>query len=153
MEGYLNSHQDTEAIYYLNKVGRETVGAKKAVTRTAQTWHTLMRNDIYIHYHCPEVWANEFLINTPGLKFVADAVFLVEDQHYFLEVDNQQKMNANKDKLNNYFRFKSTELWQNKNNGSFPLILFYTLSATRKSQLQELNPGLDLKVLTKKDLL
>lgn len=153
MDAYLNKFMDAEAVYYLNKVGRNTVGAEKIVTKNAQCQHTLMRNDIYIHFHCPEWWCSEYQIQTPDVSLIADAVFFSQNRYYFLEVDNQQKMTANKDKLFRYNTFKCSGLWQKNNNGSFPILLFYTLSEYRKSQLRELNPGLDLAIMTKKDLL
>ena len=152
MEPYLLSYIDSEQIYYLNKAGREAVGASKVITRNAQAKHTLMRNDIYIHFGCPEYWESELPIKTQGLHFIPDAVFVSNSKCYFLEVDNLQKMNANKNKLENYLKFKNTGLYQRQNNGAFPTLLFYTLTESRKAQLQELNPGLDLKVFTKKDL-
>jgi hypothetical protein len=151
MDPYLNSFRDIEQIYYLNKAGRDKVGAEKVITRNAQFKHTLMRNDIYIKYGCPEVWRNEFELKTKEFRFVADAIFKVGEAQYFLEVDNQQKMKANKKKLENYLRFKNTASWQ-KYNKSFPTLIFYTVTEVRKAQLQEMNPGLDLVVFTVADL-
>lgn len=148
----MNSFRDTEQVYYLNKAGRERVGAIKAIAKSSQYKHTLMRNDIYTHYGCPELWENEFTIQTEELHFVTDALFMVKDRQYFLEVDNQQKMQENKKKLNNYFLFKNTQRVQDKNNGLFPTLIFYTVTETRKAQLLELNPGLDLIVYTIQDL-
>lgn len=152
MDTYLNSFRDAEQVYYLNKVGRERVGAIKAIAKNSQYKHTLMRNDIYTHYGCPEMWENEYPIKTEELYFVTDALFMVDGIHYFLEVDNQQKMQENKKKLNNYYLFKNTQLVQSKNNGTFPTLIFYTVTETRKAQLLELNPGLDLIVYTIQDL-
>lgn len=139
-------------IYYLNKNGRLAIGADKVVSKSSQYKHTIMRNDIYIHFNQPKLWQNEFSIKTPDMHFYADAVFKADNRDYFLEVDHKQKMTANKHKLNSYFRFKNTGLWQLKHSGTFPILLFYTLSETRKSQLQEMNPGLELLVYTTKDL-
>lgn len=149
---YLNSFRDIEQIYYLNKAGRDKVGALKTIAKTSSYKHTLMRNDIYVKYSCPKAWQNEYVLKADGLHFIADSVFMQEGQMYFLEVDNQQKMMENKKKLENYKRFKDTGLWQNKNGGTFPTLVFYTVSQTRKAQLQELNPGLNLLVYTVEDL-
>jgi outer membrane receptor for Fe3+-dicitrate len=151
MDLYLNSFIDAEMVYYLNKKGREKVGAEKIVTRNQQCKHTLMRNDIYIKYGCPKDWRNEFPIKTKELNFIADAVFQVGEKQYFLEVDNQQKMRANKKKLENYLMFKEVGNWL-KYHKSFPTLIFYTVTEARKAQLQELNPGLDLIVFTVADL-
>lgn len=128
------------------------MGSSKVIAKTSSYKHTLMRNDMYVHFKCPEAWQNEYVIHAEGLHFIADSVFLQEGQMYFLEVDNQQKMMENKKKMENYKRFKDMELWQNKNGGTFPTLVFYTASQTRKAQLQELNPGLDLLVYTVGDL-
>ena len=151
MDPYLNSFRDIEQVYYLNKKGREKVGAEKVVTRNVQCKHTLMRNDVYIKYGCPKDWRNEFIVKTEEVNFIADAVFLVDGLQYFLEVDNQQKMRANKKKLENYYMFKELGNWQ-KYHKSFPTLIFYTVTEARKAQLQELNPGLDLLIFTVADL-
>lgn len=152
---YLNSFQDVEKIYYLNKAGRARTGATKVINKTVQYKHTLMKNDIYLFFSCKElIWRDEFTINcdVEG-SFVADACFIINGQYYFLEVDHKQKMSTNIHKLNRYFRFMKTERWQKNNkSGTFPILLFYTASENRKVQLQEANPGLDLQVITTTDL-
>lgn len=111
-----------------------------------------MRNDIYIHFDKPKLWSNENVIEAQGIKVIPDALFSVKGVQYFLEVDRLQKMNTNLEKLKQYKRFKDTGLWQKRNMGKFPIILFYTTKDSRKYQLQESNPGLDLQILTTKDL-
>jgi hypothetical protein len=63
-----------------------------------------------------------------------------------------QKLNVNIEKLNKYKRFRDTNMWQMYNGGKFPVILFYVTKDSRKHQLMEKNPGLELLVLTKEDL-
>jgi hypothetical protein len=100
------------------------------------------------------MWQNEYPIPTPEFRIVTDAVFSVNGTQYFLEVDRLQKMNANIEKLKLYKRFKDMELWQKRNGGRFPIVLFYTEQTTRKHQLNESCPdGLHLQVLSKKDLI
>lgn len=152
MEQYLNHFQDREMVYYLNKKGRELVGSTKIINKTLQFHHTLMRNDIYIHYNCPKQWRNEYTIVYPPHKIIADAVFRADGKDYFLEVDHLQKMGANKEKINLYKGFKESQLWQNRNNGMFPTLLYYTSSESRRNPLLELGNGLDFVVFTKKDL-
>lgn len=154
MKEYLNHFRDGENIYYLNKKGREITGARKELSKAHQYEHILMRNDIYIHFRCPVHWRHEFPIVFDDVKFVADAVFQVGNQQYFLEVDRLQKMNSNFHKLKQYKRFKDSGLWQKKNEGRFPSVLFYTVTDSRKAQLLESNPSeLHLEVMTRKDLL
>lgn len=111
-----------------------------------------MRNDIYAHFESPKLWQNEYVIPTTEFKIVTDAIFSIKGVQYFLEVDRMQKMNHNTEKLNQYKRFKEMELWQKKNGGRFPIVLFYTDKESRKHQLSSLNPGIDLIVYTKEDL-
>jgi hypothetical protein len=153
LESYTNHFRDIENVYYLNKRGRELVGCEKVVAKTLQYQHTLMRNDIYIHFGNPKLWQNEYMIPTPEFSIVTDAIFSVNRVQYFLEVDRMQKMNQNLEKLKKYYRFKQMELWQKHNGGKFPIVVFYTTKESRKNQLIESNPGLDLLVHTKEDLL
>lgn len=151
MDQWLNCFQEKEAVYYLNKAGRERVGSTKVISKTSIYAHTLMRNDIYCHYR-PKVWQNEYEIKVQDVHIISDAVFRIKEKFYLLEVDNQQKMAANKEKLEAYLKFKNTGIWQKNNQGLFPTILFYTQSDYRKAQLKEYNPGLPLSIITKKDL-
>lgn len=136
-------------MYYLNKRGRDLVGCKKVVQKTPNFLHTIMRNDVYIYFNCPKKWVNEF--QTP--EIVPDAVFEANGVQYFLEVDRLQKMNVNIEKLKTYKKLKDSGMWQMQNNGKFPIVLFYTTKDSRKYQLIESNPGIQLQVLTKGDLI
>lgn len=129
------------------------VGSNKVLNKTMNYQHTLMKNDIYVHYGMPKEWRNEFPIMSSRGNFVTDAVFQAEGKQYFLEVDRFQKMNKNTEKLKKYKGFCDTGVWQRHNNGEFPTLVFYTITESRKHQLQELNPGLELILYTKKDLL
>ena len=141
-----------ENVYYLNKKGRELVGCDKVVVKTLQYKHTLMRNDIYIHFECPKMWQSEYVVPTPDFKIITDAVFSVDGVQYFLEVDYTQHMSQNMKKLNYYKEFKDMGLWQKRNGGRFPVVLFYTAKDSRKAQLNLKNPGIELLVYTKEDL-
>jgi hypothetical protein len=141
-----------ENVYYLNKLGRELVGSTKVVQKTLQWEHTVMKNDIYIHFDKPKLWSNENPIVTPEFTLVPDAIFSVKGQQYFLEVDREQKMKTNIEKLLQYKRFKDMELWQKRNGGRFPIVIYYTSKEIRKHQLTESNPGIELLTLSKKDL-
>jgi hypothetical protein len=152
LEKYLNHFREVENVYYLNKLGRELVGSTKVVQKTLQWEHTVMKNDIYIHFDKPKLWSNENPIVTPEFTLVPDAIFSVKGQQYFLEVDREQKMKTNIEKLLQYKRFKDMELWQKRNGGRFPIVIYYTSKEIRKHQLTESNPGIELLTLSKKDL-
>lgn len=152
LEPYVSAmRRADDSIYFLNKTGRERVGSEKIITKSTPYHHILLRNDIYCHYK-PLMWKNEYEIKIKDFHIISDAVFMLKDKHFLLEVDNEQKMSVNKEKLDNYFRFMESGIWQKSNKGTFPTILFYVLSDYRKARLEECNPGIPLKVLTKKDL-
>ena len=148
LEDYTNHFRDLENVYYLNKKGRELVGSKKVVAKTPNYLHTLMRNDIYIHFKQPKLWVSEYKVHAPAGIFIADALFSVDGTQYFLEVDRLQKMSENYNKLKRYKEFGEAGLWQKVHGGRFPIILFYTDKDKRKQQLIEKNPGISLQVLT-----
>jgi hypothetical protein len=152
LEKYTNRFLLNEYVYYLNKEGRGLLGSEKVVTKSLQVEHTLMRNDIYIHYGCPKLWQNEYKVPNPEFIIVPDAIFSVKGTQYFLEVDRLQKMKKNIDKLEKYKRFKDMGLWQKKNMGRFPVVLFYTEKESRKVHLMQNNPGIELLVYTKEEL-
>ncbi|MFL6558599.1 MAG: replication-relaxation family protein [Bacillus sp. (in: firmicutes)] len=152
LQTYIQHFRENENIYYLNKAGRELVGCEKTITKTPHFHHTIMRNDVYIHFGCPKIWQNEFKIPNPEFTIIPDAVFNSKGTQYFLEVDHMQKMKKNIEKLNKYKRFKDMNLWQKKNMGRFPVVLFYTEKDSRKAQIIQANPGIELLVYTKEDL-
>jgi hypothetical protein len=136
-------------VYYLSKAGRERVGAKEAFTKNSSFRHTLMRNDIMIHYGMPVQWKNEVSYPIGDTTFSPDAGFAANGKQYFLEVDHLQKMNANAHKYKNYMELK--QLWS-VHQGAFPTLIWYTETELRRNQLSELNPGLSVLIYTKKDL-
>jgi hypothetical protein len=111
-----------------------------------------MRNDVYIHFGCPKIWQNEYKIPNPEFTIIPDAVFNSKGIQYFLEVDHLQKMKKNVEKLKRYKEFKDMGLWQKRNGGRFPVVLFYTTKDSRKAQINLKNPGIELLVYTKEDL-
>lgn len=54
MSRYLHHVYLDEYVYYLNKKGRELVGAEREFKKNSRIEHHLMRNDIYIFYHYPK---------------------------------------------------------------------------------------------------
>jgi hypothetical protein len=151
MSQWLNTFRDEETIYYLNKAGRERVGESEVITKAGNYKHTLMRNDIFIKYGMPQQWRNEYKIPLGDSHIIADTVFGHQNRMYILEVDHMQKMNANQFKYECYKKLKDGGV--RFGNGIFPTIIWYTATESRRNQLKEINPGLDIVVYTKKDLL
>jgi hypothetical protein len=77
-----------ESIFYLNRAGRERVGAEVVRQKTNQVNHFLMRNDFYIRFR-PEDWKNEMKMSVKDVvTVIPDAYFRHEMRRHFLEVDH-----------------------------------------------------------------
>ncbi|MCM3598735.1 replication-relaxation family protein [Metabacillus idriensis] len=132
---------DRKKVYYLNKEGRERVGATKVRKKTAMVHHYLMRNDLYIFLGKPSSWKNEIKIKIPQSKIsiVADSVFQIEKKHdYFIEVDYKQSMSKNALKIKRYLQLYEY-------NPSFMLI-WITTTPYRKKKLLSLCEDLNVQV-------
>ncbi len=136
MSEYLHHVRLNENVYYLNKQGRELVGTTKEFRKNGQIEHALMRNDIYIFYHYPKTWKSEckteWKENGKEYRIISDARFTYHDQLYFLEVDLQQQMAKNKQKIELYASL--FRVIQRQQIGE-PILLWYTVSQTRKEKL------------------
>lgn len=147
MEQYVSSFRDSQKIYYLNKEGRERIGCKKILKRSNQFRHYLMRNDIYIAYGCPKSWKQEIKLHIPQIvSVVADALFNKGDKYFIIEVDHEQKMGANRVKMQKYRKLIDCNVFQEP-----PQFIWYTTTEYRRKQLQKLCEGLECKVFTVSD--
>lgn len=137
-----------ENVYYLNKKGAERVGVEPK-DKTMQYKHYVLRNQLYIHFNCPSSWEIEFKIN----NIVADAVFKQQDRLCFVEVDNTQKMIANRSKIEQYKKLKEVGILQRKF-GHFPVLIWVTATDVRREKLTKYcnQHGLKNYVYTEKDL-
>lgn len=137
MKEYLNVKRHVERygenVYYLNQKGRDYIGSVKERQYNQTVEHTLLRNDLYLHFNQP----HDFLIEPEvefrsGLqtKFVKpDAHFTIEGQDYFVEVDRTQNMLENKKKISYYSQLSPImEAARSKP----PILIFFTLTNTRK---------------------
>src|SRR5690625_4638799 len=114
MSEYISCFRDAENIYYLNKEGRERVGADTVRHKINQVSHYLMRNDLYIHLG-PQEWRNEVRVGVKDVvTVVPDAYFKYNQMLHFLEVDHTQKMFKNKEKIDRYKALKETGVYQEK---------------------------------------
>ncbi|MFC0271148.1 replication-relaxation family protein [Metabacillus herbersteinensis] len=128
-------------IYYLNKEGRERIGATKVRKKSLMITHFLMRNDLYIFLGKPFSWKNEVKIKIPKTKvsIVADAIFNIDKEHdYFIEVDYKQSMHKNDSKIKRYRQL-------HEYNPNFMLI-WVTTTHFRKVRLQSLCEDLNVQV-------
>ncbi|MED1614385.1 replication-relaxation family protein [Aneurinibacillus migulanus] len=149
MEAYLHSFREGyDTVYYLNKSGREMIGAKKQVKRTLQTTHNLMRVDFFFHMGCPPHWFNERKVEIGGkVCVIPDALFFKDKQYNFLEVDNRQTMAENKAKVHKYRKMFESGVFQNdKNFGYFPTLHIVTVNKSRMKRFREICDGLPFQV-------
>ncbi|WEG14194.1 replication-relaxation family protein [Pullulanibacillus sp. KACC 23026] len=156
MSAYLNSFQDRENVYYLNKKGAERIGSDKILTRNQKYQHTLMRNELYIHLGQPNTWKPEVTINVPDkIKIRMDACFN-DDRNIpvFVEIDNLQKMIENHKKLEHYKQLKDLKVLQKKY-GVFPLIVWLTTTKLRRDKIYKISKeyGLKTDIFLKDELL
>lgn len=147
MSDYLNNFKDGENIYYLNEEGRERVGATKAMKKTTQARHYIMRNTLFIGYGCPSTWKNEIKLEVKGkVSVIADAIFKNNNQFHIIEVDHTQKMVKNKGKIERYKKLIELNVFEKK-----PKFIWITTTELRRKQLQAACEGLDVRVYTVKD--
>jgi HSP90 family molecular chaperone len=130
--------ENRKKVYYLNTEGRERVQAEKVRKKTALVNHFLMRNDLFIAVGRPVSWKNEVKISVNDITLIADAAFISNKLHHFIEVDYKQSMSKNIQKIKKY-RTLSTY------NPQFKLI-WVTTTPYRKKRIEELCKDLNTKV-------
>jgi hypothetical protein len=144
-------------VYYLNKEGRDLIGSDNKVNWSLYMEHHLLRNQVFIHYSCPQDWVIEkktFFTPAPGQpeKYITpDARFSVKEVRYFLEVDRTQSMVDNRAKIE---RYKELSPLIEAQFGHKPVIVWYTARISRVEKLKELceEAGLQCDVWSFDDL-
>jgi hypothetical protein len=149
MEGYLNYMRLDEHVYFLNKEGRDLIGSKKERRKTQTIDHFLLRNQYLIHFKIDQVMLE------PNLKWdknilIPDAWYKRQCREYFLEIDRQQLMANNKEKICLYQSLK-----QSGKIKEFPTLVFVTLTEYRQRLLRSLLSEAKLKseVYLKNDII
>jgi hypothetical protein len=138
-------------IYYLNKEGREYVGATKILKKNSFVNHTILRNDFYVFVGFPSDWRNEMKISDGEYTVVCDVLFKIKRKFNFLEVDNTQKMIENRKKIDQYRGLFTNEKLK-EHLGHFPTLVWLTTTELRRKQLTELCEGLPCRVYTTTDI-
>ncbi|MDP4087115.1 MAG: hypothetical protein Q8934_21365 [Bacillota bacterium] len=154
------TYYQREKVIYLNKKGREMIASDREITVNQQTLHSLMRNEVYIYFNCPQDWkieytiesnvnaSNDIQINSLGLtlstkkKLNVDAVFKRNGYLHLIEVDNERKMIDNFKKIESY-----KEILPGYKNET-PILYFFTKTESRKRKLEEKLKGIRHEVLT-----
>lgn len=159
---YINeTFYEREKVIYLNRDGRELIGSNKEVIKSKVMIHSLLRNEVYIHYDCPLDWQNEYSLEvqlkprsnleihlggslkmSDKLKVVPDAMFKRNGYLYFIEVDNTRKMIDNKKKIDRYAEILPLI---RKDFKESPIVCFFTMSEDRRRKFQELLKGRSIR--------
>ena len=145
---YVNeTFYNREKVYYLSKEGRELIGSKKEMKRTAAMEHILLCNEAYMFFNCPIDWKTESVfeiadkqqskldIQIKGLtlinkkKVVADAVFTRNGYTNIIEIDNKRSMSDNMKKIIAY-----VELFPML---SLPKLNIFTTTIDRKRKFEK----------------
>ncbi|MED1949009.1 replication-relaxation family protein [Brevibacillus centrosporus] len=148
MEEYLHCFREGRygTVYYLSKMGRDMIGAKKQVKRTLQTKHTLMRNDFFFYIGCPSNWSNETKVTIDEkVMVISDAVFVKDKKYHFLEVDNTQTMTENRLKIEKYREIYKTGQFQRQYQ-YFPTLHVVTVNRSRMKRFTDMCDGLPVQV-------
>lgn len=148
LENYLHVDRYKQKIVYLNKEGRDFIGSSREVRKSALLEHSLLANDVFIHYDCPVTWKREYAIEIeqkqPNLSFikvqglsvvnkikiVCDAYFERDGYTYLIEIDNTRKMVDNKKKISRYIETWKEIRMQYQN----PKLCIFTKSEKRKRE-------------------
>lgn len=159
MSAYLNIKRHPERdccnVYYLNKEGRQYIDSPKERKYSSEVEHYLMRNDMFIHFGCPDDFITDQSIafGRRGEKeklIRPDARFTHDQRLYLLEVDRTQSMRKNKEKLEMYADLMDVMKDQF---AYLPRVVFYTETDSRKELLVKEGGkyGLDIQVITKEE--
>ncbi|OEH53073.1 hypothetical protein AQ616_18730 [Oceanobacillus sp. E9] len=122
-------------IYYLSNKGKQLIGSAQGILSKKEVTHALMRNDLYIELGLPKDWRKERPVTWGDKKLIPDATFKRNGEFYFIEIDNQQTMATNIEKIKKY-KDLSYIIHQQYNHR--PTLIWYTLSEIRKKKLKEL---------------
>ena len=132
-------------IYFLSNRGKGLIGSTQGELKKSWITHTLMRNELYIMLGMPADWKKEKPVKWNGNKLIPDATFKKAGEYHFVEIDNQQTMTTNIEKIKKYKELSYIS-FQELNHR--PTVIWYTLSDVRKNKLKTLceNYGLKFQV-------
>lgn len=130
----INSVRYERKVYYLSNRGRQRIGSEQGELKKSHITHVLMRNDLYIRLGMPKDWRKELPVTWDGGKLIPDASFKKGGEYHFVEIDNQQSMATNIEKIAKYKDMSGVFFRQYNHT---PTLIWYTLSDVRKRKLQE----------------
>ncbi len=133
-EKLINAARYEKKIYYLSNRGKQRIGSKQGDLKKSWITHTLMRNDLYIKLGMPKEWYKERPVTWGDNKLIPDATFKKRGEFHFVEIDNQQTMKTNIEKIAKY-RELSNVIFKQFNHT--PILIWHSLSEFRKNKLRE----------------
>lgn len=110
-----------------------------------------MRNNFYIYTGFPREWKNEVKLSDGQNTVICDAWFNSNGKYHILEVDLQQNMKENRNKIDKYRGLFENGAME-AHFGYFPLIIWLTTTELRKKKLVQLCNGLPYMVYTVNDI-
>lgn len=137
----MNIREGYQTIYYLSKLGRSSVDCEKIRKKGGHVQHAIMRNDVWLHYGCPNDWRNEIKVSDGSTTIVVDAMFEANWRKHFLEVDSTQTMKENRNKIKRYKSIFEKGLLE-QSLGHFPTIVWLTTTEYRRKLLIDECKGL-----------
>lgn len=129
-------------IYRLSSRGRHQIGSTQDEPKTSWITHTIMRNDLYIKLDMPGDWRKEVPVKWGDNKLIPDATFKRSSEFYFVEIDNQQSMRTNIEKIKKYKDLSRVIFGQYNHT---PTLIWYTVSPVRQKKLKETCETLGVK--------
>lgn len=132
----LNTKIDHENVYYLSKKGAEQVGVEP-IKKSNQIEHVLLRNQAWMFLNFPAWYLEqpiELTIKGKNKKLIPDAQY-IQDTLYCIEIDNQQRLIKNKEKLEMYGELN--KLYESKEKKKI-VVRFFTTCQSRKKKLEEI---------------
>ncbi|MEK3909619.1 replication-relaxation family protein [Oceanobacillus sp. FSL W7-1309] len=139
----ISSIRTEQKVYFLSNRGKERIGSTQGELNKKLITHTLMRNDLYILLNQPTDWKKEKPIKLNGEVFlIPDASCKIKGEHHFIEIDNQQTMATNIEKIKKYKELSHVIFNQFNHT---PTLIWYTLSDIRKQKLKEVCETLGVK--------
>lgn len=131
----INSIRTEQKVYFLSNRGKEKIGSNQGELNKRLITHTLMRNDLYIKLGMPNEWFKERPVKWGENKLIPDATFIKKGEYHFVEIDNQQTMKINIEKIKKYKEL-SHVVFQQYNHT--PTLIWYTVSTIRKQKIKEI---------------
>src|SRR5690625_4771457 len=141
----ISSLRQEQKIYFLTNRGKQQIGSNKGDLKKDNITHALLQNDLYIKLDMPNDWVKEQPIKWGENKLIPDATFIKNSEYHFVEIDNQQSLKVNYEKIEKYKSLSKAIFNSYKHH---PVLIWYTLSDVRKRKLEEacIKHGIKFKI-------